>query len=70
MLVLGDHITLAFKYPNVVIPAEAGIQKNTGCRIRSGMTEFGYLVAGLITMIPVRVDEEKVCVNLCGSVAK
>jgi len=41
-------ITPAVKYLKVVIPAEAGIQKNTGCRIKSGMTEFGYLLAGLI----------------------
>jgi hypothetical protein len=51
------HITPAIKYLKVVIPAKAGIQKNTGCPrlttcrgrlIKSGMTEFGYLVAGLI----------------------
>jgi hypothetical protein len=33
-------ITPAVKYPTVVIPAEAGIQKDTGCRIKSGMTEL------------------------------
>jgi hypothetical protein len=33
-----DIITPAVKYLQVVIPAEAGIQKNTGCRIKSGMT--------------------------------
>jgi hypothetical protein len=43
-------ITPAIKYVTVVIPAKAGIQKDTGCRIMSGMTGFGYLVAGLITM--------------------
>jgi hypothetical protein len=42
------NITPAVKYPTVVIPAKAGIQKGTGCRIKSGMTEFGYLFAGLI----------------------
>jgi len=26
------------KYPKFVIPAQAGIQQNTGCRIKSGMT--------------------------------
>jgi hypothetical protein len=33
----------------VVIPAEAGIQKGPGCRIKSGMTDVAYLIAGLIT---------------------
>ncbi|RLC01061.1 MAG: hypothetical protein DRH90_17020 [Deltaproteobacteria bacterium] len=51
------YITPTVKYLKVVIPAEAGIQKNTGCPrlttcrgrlIKSGMTEFGYLLAGLI----------------------
>ncbi len=32
-------ITPATKYINVVIPAKAGIQAGTGCRIKSGMTE-------------------------------
>mgnify|MGYP001820656974 FL=1 len=41
-------ITPAIKYVTDVIPAKAGIQKDTGCRIMSGMTGFGYLVAGLI----------------------
>ncbi len=34
------YITPAVKYPTVVIPAEAGIQKDTGCRIQSGMTDL------------------------------
>ena len=42
------YITPAIKYVTDVIPAKAGIQKDTGCRIMSGMTGFGYLVAGLI----------------------
>jgi len=41
-------ITPADKYPKFVIPAQAGIQQNTGCRskipslagIKSGMTEL------------------------------
>ena len=48
-------ITPAIKYVTVVIPVclplrrkGAGIQKGTGCLIMSGMTGFGYLVAGLI----------------------
>jgi hypothetical protein len=41
-------ITPVVKYPTVVIPAKAGIQKGTGCRIKSGMTRIGYLVAELI----------------------
>jgi len=49
-------ITPAIKYLNIVIPAKAGIQVGTGCRskiptsagIKSGMTEFVYLVARLI----------------------
>ncbi len=41
-------ITPATKYINVVIPAKAGIQAGTGCRIKSGMTEYACLIAGLI----------------------
>jgi hypothetical protein len=33
-------ITPADKYPKFVIPAQAGIQQNTECRIKSGMTEL------------------------------
>ena len=32
----------------VVIPAKAGIQADTGCRIKPGMTEVVPLIAGLI----------------------
>ena len=32
------------------IPAKAGIQEYTGCRIKSGMTEVVYLIAGLIML--------------------
>ena len=39
------NITPAIKYLNIVIPAKAGIQEGTGCRIKSGMTELDYLVA-------------------------
>ena len=37
---LSTHyiITPADKYPRFVIPAQAGIQQSTGCRIKSGMT--------------------------------
>jgi len=42
------HITPAIKYLNIVIPAKAGIQEGTGCRIKSGMTELDYLIARLI----------------------
>jgi hypothetical protein len=38
----------AIEYLNVVIPAKAGSQKKTGCRIKSGMTRLLYTVAGLI----------------------
>ena len=41
-------ITPAIKYLNIVIPAKAGIQVGTGCRIKSGMTELDYLIARLI----------------------
>jgi hypothetical protein len=34
------NITPADKYPKFVIPVQAGIQQNTGCRIKSGMTEL------------------------------
>ena len=44
----GFNITPAIKYLNIVIPAKAGIQEGTGCRIKSGMTELDYLVARLI----------------------
>ena len=33
------YITPAIKYLKIVIPAKAGIQEYTGCRIKSGMTE-------------------------------
>ncbi len=39
------------KYSTVVILAKAGIQKDTGCRIKSGMTKLSYLVAELINKI-------------------
>jgi hypothetical protein len=32
----------------VVIPAKAAILKNTGCRIKSGITQLLHFVAGLI----------------------
>jgi len=35
----GIIITPATKYINVVIPAKAGIQAGTGCRIKPGMAE-------------------------------
>ena len=41
-------ITPAIKYLNIVIPAKAGIQEGTGCRIKSGMMELDYLVTRLI----------------------
>jgi hypothetical protein len=59
----GVIINPAINYPNVVILAKAGhvvalskpsgatvsaIQKDSGCRIKSGMTGFAYFVAGLI----------------------
>ena len=46
--VIGSRIAInpATKYVTDVIPAKAGIQKGTGCRIMSGMTGLGYLVAG------------------------
>jgi hypothetical protein len=43
-------LTWAIKCLNIVIPAKAGIQVGTGCRIKSGMTELVYLVARLITL--------------------
>jgi len=43
-----EYITSAIKYLNIVIPAKAGIQEGTGCRIKSGMTELDYLIARLI----------------------
>ena len=49
-----DHLnkergfTSPIKYLNIVIPAKAGIQEGTGCRIKSGLTELDYLIARLI----------------------
>jgi len=43
-----ETINPAIKYLNIVIPAKAGIQAGTGCRIKSGMTELDYLIARLI----------------------
>ncbi len=40
---LGMIIASATKYPKAVIPAKAGIQENTGCRIKSDMTNLAYL---------------------------
>jgi len=48
LLMAAIYITPAIKYPKSVIPAKAGIQKSTGCRIKSGMTKLAYLIAGLI----------------------
>jgi len=47
--VIMNYFTPAIKYLNIVIPAKAGIQEGTGCRIKSGMTELDYLVARLIS---------------------
>jgi len=46
----NPSITPAIKHLNIVIPAKAGIQVGTGCRIKSGMTELEYLVARLISL--------------------
>jgi hypothetical protein len=46
MILLFYDITPAIKYATDVIPARAGIQKDTGCRIMSDMVRGGYLVAG------------------------
>ena len=43
-----SYINPAIKYLAIVIPAKAGIQEYTGCRIKSGMTEVVYLISGLI----------------------
>jgi hypothetical protein len=40
LIYFNDIITPATIYIKVVIPAKAGIQNGTGCRIRSGMTIF------------------------------
>jgi hypothetical protein len=42
-LLLIYNIAPADKYPRFVIPAQAGIQQNTGCRIKSGMTALAIL---------------------------
>jgi len=33
--------------PTAVIPEKTKIQEISGCRIKSGMTDFTYLIAGL-----------------------
>jgi len=43
VLLLWQH-----KKPIFVIPAEAGNQEKSGCRIKSGMTELVSLLAGVI----------------------
>ncbi len=42
--------------PIFVIPEKAGIQDECGCRIKSGMTTFAYLTAGLIIVAPNAVQ--------------
>jgi len=37
---MDDIITPAINYTTAVFPAKAGIQKGTGYRIKSGMTEL------------------------------
>ena len=37
-----NAITPAVNYMTTVIPAKAGIQKGTGYRIKSGMTELAF----------------------------
>jgi hypothetical protein len=41
-------INPATKYPKKSHSGESRNPKNTGCRIKSGMTRFLYLIAGLI----------------------
>jgi len=50
MEITSADITPAIKSLNIVIPAKAGIQEGTGCRIKSGMTELDYLIARLILL--------------------
>ncbi len=50
-LTIGTLIHLAIKYLSAVIPEKAGIHKNTGCRIKSGMAWLLFLLAGLIIHI-------------------
>ncbi|RLB98032.1 MAG: hypothetical protein DRH90_22475 [Deltaproteobacteria bacterium] len=57
--IIPKNITTEVKYLTVVIPAKAGIQKGTECRIKSGMTVFSYLVAGLITANKSTYSREK-----------
>jgi len=61
----GDIITPAIKYLNIVIPAKAGIQEGTGCRIKSGMTELDYLVARLIKEDKPPVKDKNTLHFLC-----
>jgi len=43
----AGHTVLNFKPTGVTIALSSGM---TGCRIKSGMTAFAYLVAGLIML--------------------
>ena len=60
-----DHhnITPAIKYLNIVIPAYAGIQVGTGCRIKSGMTGLVYLVARLIRQHTSSILRSDCCIS-------
>jgi len=55
----AGYITPAIKYLNIVIPAKAGIQVGTGCRIKSGMTELEYLIARLICVLSQASEKER-----------
>ena len=50
---MGGILTWQLNTLKKVIPAKAGIQNCTGCRIKSGMTVFVYLIAGLIIRISI-----------------
>ncbi|BBO73033.1 hypothetical protein DSCW_04500 [Desulfosarcina widdelii] len=51
------------KKPIFVIPAEAGIQEKSGCRIKSGMAELLFLLAEVI--IPAKMMYLELLVEQC-----
>jgi len=46
LLLLSDTLLMwQLNIPMVVIPAKAGIQKNTGCRLKPGMKMVGIFIS-------------------------
>jgi hypothetical protein len=60
LLTVLDNIKQAVKYLTVVIPAKAGMQVVSGCRIKSsGMTEFSLYCHRVNNNDPIWKRKEK-----------